>query len=245
MRKIDMTGWRLSDHGVPDSRITVLKEAGRNTSGIIQWECQCDCGNTFVADGTKIRNGHTKSCGCLQKEITSCRTRADLTGKIFGKLTALYPIGKRGGNVLWLCKCECGNFKEAGSDDLVKNQTHSCGCLKSYGESLVYRYLKERNISFIQEYHPPELTPKAKSYPRLDFLLTKDDAPIGAIEVNGIQHYDTNNPWYNSNTEYNQKLKQEYCQSKSIPLLILPYVDGTINYDTLDNFIKTLEDYTE
>lgn len=39
MRKIDMTGWRLSDHGVPDSRITVLKEAGRNTSGIIQWEC--------------------------------------------------------------------------------------------------------------------------------------------------------------------------------------------------------------
>lgn len=31
-----------------------------------KWECQCDCGNVFVAIGENLKNGHTKSCGCLR-----------------------------------------------------------------------------------------------------------------------------------------------------------------------------------
>lgn len=31
-----------------------------------KWECQCDCGNIFIALGENLRNGHTKSCGCLR-----------------------------------------------------------------------------------------------------------------------------------------------------------------------------------
>ena len=35
------------------------------------WNCVCDCGNTIVVSGKKIRTGHTKSCGCYRKEVTA------------------------------------------------------------------------------------------------------------------------------------------------------------------------------
>ena len=39
------------------------------------WKCECDCGN-FVekVTGNDLRRGHTKSCGCLRKEITRERS---------------------------------------------------------------------------------------------------------------------------------------------------------------------------
>jgi hypothetical protein len=32
------------------------------------WNCLCDCGNMVVVMGSKLRNGHTKSCGCSRNE---------------------------------------------------------------------------------------------------------------------------------------------------------------------------------
>ena len=29
------------------------------------WKCLCECGNTTIVQGASLRNGHTKSCGCL------------------------------------------------------------------------------------------------------------------------------------------------------------------------------------
>ena len=47
--KIDMTGWVMSEHGVPDSRLTVLKQAEDfiqpNGKHRAMWECKCSCGN--------------------------------------------------------------------------------------------------------------------------------------------------------------------------------------------------------
>lgn len=33
------------------------------------WNCICDCGNMITLRGASIRNGRTKSCGCLHHEI--------------------------------------------------------------------------------------------------------------------------------------------------------------------------------
>lgn len=32
------------------------------------WKCECDCGKTTVANGSSLRRGVTKSCGCLGRE---------------------------------------------------------------------------------------------------------------------------------------------------------------------------------
>lgn len=35
----------------------------------LMWLCQCKCGNTIIRLGQTLVSGHTKSCGCLRKNI--------------------------------------------------------------------------------------------------------------------------------------------------------------------------------
>lgn len=51
-------------------RLTVTQEVCPNAGGAIKWSCLCNCGNTTTVSGASLRNGHTKSCGCLHREIT-------------------------------------------------------------------------------------------------------------------------------------------------------------------------------
>lgn len=48
----------------------------------------------------------------------------DITGKKFGKLTAVNHVS----GVYWRCKCDCGNWKVTRSDSLRSGQVYSCGC---------------------------------------------------------------------------------------------------------------------
>ena len=36
-----------------------------------KWHCLCKCGTELDVDTRNLRSGHTKSCGCLQKEKAS------------------------------------------------------------------------------------------------------------------------------------------------------------------------------
>ena len=56
----------------------------------------------------------------------------DLTGQRFGRLVAVKPTGERkGGCVVWKCKCDCGKCILVRTDYLMKGNTSSCGCLQS------------------------------------------------------------------------------------------------------------------
>ena len=35
------------------------------------WACACECGNSIITQAYLVRNGHTSSCGCLQRERAS------------------------------------------------------------------------------------------------------------------------------------------------------------------------------
>ncbi len=52
-------------------KLTVLQEAGRTKDRHIAWRCLCDCGNEVLVSSKDLVSGHTKSCGCLQKQQTS------------------------------------------------------------------------------------------------------------------------------------------------------------------------------
>lgn len=57
----------------------------------------------------------------------------DLTGQHFGKLVAIKPLKERkyhkgGSNVIWLCKCDCGETTKVNSSHLLSGNTKSCGC---------------------------------------------------------------------------------------------------------------------
>lgn len=54
-------------------RLTVLAQAGHNVHRCILWLAQCECGNKHVARGDDLRNGKTRSCGCLLIEDRKTR----------------------------------------------------------------------------------------------------------------------------------------------------------------------------
>jgi len=52
-------------------RLTVLKRVQNNNLGKSMWLCRCTCGNTIIVMGSDLTRGHTKSCGCILKELNT------------------------------------------------------------------------------------------------------------------------------------------------------------------------------
>lgn len=119
----DLTGKRFG-------KLTVIEKVDSKIKGIARWKCKCDCGNIVEVNGKDLRykNG-TRSCGCLQKEAAQ-NNYIDITGEKYGRLTVVKKVGVKNGSVLWLCKCDCGNYTEVTSNALRAHGTQSCGCLK-------------------------------------------------------------------------------------------------------------------
>ena len=56
-------------------RLVALKQKkDRTIAGKVKWICVCDCGERIGVISSHLKNGNTRSCGCLQKEITASRS---------------------------------------------------------------------------------------------------------------------------------------------------------------------------
>jgi hypothetical protein len=64
---VDVVGQRFG-------RLTAVEYLGAS-----YWLCQCDCGETSRANSNNLRNGHTRSCGCLLSEHAATLHRHNLT----------------------------------------------------------------------------------------------------------------------------------------------------------------------
>ncbi len=118
--KSDLTGRRFG-------RLTALGPA-ENAGNYAVWRCRCDCGSETVVAAPNLTSGRTRSCGCLKRELNDAR-RLDLTGRKFGRLTALGPAENIGKDTAWNCRCDCGNEVVAKTVNLTSGSTRSCGCL--------------------------------------------------------------------------------------------------------------------
>ncbi len=65
--------------GLKFGRLTVIELAGMSGSGSMKWRCRCDCGTEVAVNGTSLRAGKTKSCGCYQRDAVSASTRKVMT----------------------------------------------------------------------------------------------------------------------------------------------------------------------
>lgn len=74
-------------------KLTVLSEAEKivyKNGTAIQWNCQCDCGNTKKVRTSNLTSGNTTSCGCVHKAAVSNDTTHGLTRR--GKVAPEYWI---------------------------------------------------------------------------------------------------------------------------------------------------------
>ena len=75
---------RTSLIGKQFNRLTVLDYAGDEYIGKdnnSRWICQCECGNIIIVGGNKLKTGHTKSCGCYQRDKLNERLLTDNPAK--------------------------------------------------------------------------------------------------------------------------------------------------------------------
>lgn len=55
----------------------------------------------------------------------------DITGRRFGRLTALYRDGwSNGWQAMWVCRCDCGKVVRVHKNNIMSGRTRSCGCLQ-------------------------------------------------------------------------------------------------------------------
>ena len=201
-------------------RLVALEPDNSKKGNITYWKCKCDCGKEITTRLSNLTGSKTQSCGCLNKEKTKQANTKDLTGQRFGKLIALeinQELTNSQFGVHWKCQCNCGNYVNVLSGNLVKRNTNSCGCLKtSLGEEYIQKILEQNNIDYIKEYKYSDL-----GQYRFDFYLPHYNR---LIEFDGIQHYKENHYWEKLESyQQRDKIKNEYALSHNIPLVRIPY----------------------
>jgi hypothetical protein len=84
-------------------RLTVIEDCG-NKKGFSMWKCKCSCGNIITTKGVYLKNGHTKSCGCINSERIVKRNKELMIDDIPRVKNRIYRI-------YWGMKERCYNIK--------------------------------------------------------------------------------------------------------------------------------------
>ena len=221
-------------------RLLVI-EAAPNIKGRTAWKCRCDCGKEINVTTKSLRDGNTKSCGCLHKETVSKIFSKNISNQKFGKLLAVEPTKERNhGSIIWKCLCDCGNIYYVSAERLLSGNTLSCGCLHLKGNAKIKNILQNNNILYISEY--PIRINNINYY--FDFAILNENNEIDyIIEYDGILHFEQDNyhGWNNKEnwekTKRNDEIKNQWCKDKKIKLIRIPYTD----YNKIDfDYINTL-----
>ena len=99
----------INEEGKRYGKLTVCdRSSGQHDKyGHYLWKCICDCGNVCYVKGAQLRNGNTRSCGCLHRETLS--ERNEKHGLAGSRLYKIYKGMKR------RCKSEgCCDYGDYG-----------------------------------------------------------------------------------------------------------------------------------
>ena len=218
---------RESFLGQKFARLTIVEENFKTRS--TKARCLCDCGNYITVTRADVVSGHTKSCGCLQKEKASESKIKDWTGIIsdYGVKFLRQECMNNKGQWLWRCQCGlCDNEFIALPAKINNGHITSCGCaIQSSGERHILSVLDELGAEYLEQYVLPDC--KYKNALRYDFAVFYNTKLLYLIEYNGRQHYESIEFFGGQcgfeDRKIRDEIKNTYCRSHHIPLLIIPY----------------------
>lgn len=68
-RRLQLTSQRFG-------RLVAIRDVGGGAPNKSRlWRCRCECGTTVTVTSGHLRSGHTRSCGCLQRETIAATRR--------------------------------------------------------------------------------------------------------------------------------------------------------------------------
>ena len=137
----------------------------------------CDCGSHIVVGGNWLRSGNTKSCGCLQSEITT--ERSMIHGLTVGKRNGIYnpeyeqhlrkrpqhKIRKTASKMAWYGLKKNSSSKRGGS--LWNHLPYTVDDLKEHLENQFENWMSWENYGF--EWSIDHIRPQSSfSYKSMD-----------------------------------------------------------------------------
>lgn len=119
---------------------------------LLEWRKSMEEGgyaSITILNYVKYINRYLDFVGCSEIRFTRGKAK-DITNMTFGLLTAIEPTELRNrGDVVWRCRCECGNIVELPATRLLIGNTSSCGCLQKQIRKDVF---KKANKNFAGTY---------------------------------------------------------------------------------------------
>ena len=223
--------------------LTITRRTNKKIGGSYVWECECKCGNVCEVSGSCLRSGNTKSCGCLNKEMSK-KLAKNVSKQIFGYLKAINPTKRRdkGRNVIWECECRCGNICEVSLLKLTTGHVTSCGCriISNLYENTKQILLDLSVEIFQEEYSIPQKffsLGNKKSTLRLDLLVIYRDKFI-AIECQGRQHYEPIT-YFGGEKGYKAQVERDFLKKQYLQALNIPLIEVRYDEKNIGNFLKT------
>lgn len=177
----------------------------------------------------------------------------DLTGMVFGDLTALEISEKRNGKILWLCRCTCGAEKSIYATHLVRGNTKSCSTGGTHGfgkktpgyltwiamrtrcfnkNHIAYEQYGGRGITVCERWRESFLNFYQDMGPRPD-QMTLD-------RINGNGNYEPSNcRWATSKEQQNNMRSNQFVVVNGVRLTIAMQSERLgVNYHTLYSRLK-------
>lgn len=123
---IDLKGKRFGKLLVVKRANNYITPAGNY---ITMWECKCDCGNIKAISGHALRNGFTKSCGCIHKKHGLTGTRlfniwVDMRQRCYNPKIPNYNLW--GGKGITVCEEWKNNFQSFYDWAMTNGYTANC-----------------------------------------------------------------------------------------------------------------------
>jgi 5-methylcytosine-specific restriction endonuclease McrA len=134
----------------------VIRLSGHDKGKKPVWLCECECGKTAEIRAAFLKRGQeycSKQCPIYHRE----KLLVDLTGKRFGKLTAIERIGQaKRSKAIWLFQCDCGEVATRVADNILHGGTQSCGCMGmasriKHGKSQTLEYHRDAHRRWAKE----------------------------------------------------------------------------------------------
>lgn len=133
--KCALRGPRTDLTGLNKGKLVVLNY----DFSVNKWNCRCSCGDICQKTTHQLSHGSDKMY-CDNKEkhpelkAIPVKTKSDLVGEVFGKLTVLYRAEDRTysnrKHTVWHCKCECGNELDVLGWNLKSGEVTTCTSCK-------------------------------------------------------------------------------------------------------------------
>ena len=155
-------------------KLSVLEDSGQRTDlGQILWKCQCDCGHITYVIGTRLKSGHTTSCGCKaqryfnRKQTSNKEKEKSAITRIIGR----YKAKAKERNIKWMLS----------RDDFINISEKPCFyCVISSSMNLningyIYLYNGVDRVDSQKDYTPDNIVPCCKqcNIAKSDMSLTE------------------------------------------------------------------------